>query len=358
MRRKFSLLLIVMLSMFLIVTPALAKGGNSGGGNGGGNSGGNISGGSHASSQASSIEKSDNAKTEITKGNSDKSKNAEKVKNKFENSEKTSNAKLDSNVNPKAAGQNNKQGSVKQSKSKVLEGMSEKQINTVKEKLTQKRTQVQKKTFKDTSMHWAQKNIARVQSLGLISGYQDGSFQPESPVTCAEAMVMAVNLAETLGTDQLIQEDINTEAPAEQDTTPVENTTGEVVSGDPTNTDVPKWAESKAKVASQLRIVNMNRFHSTVQASRAQTAVMLAKALNLDPVDTTEVSFSDSVLISSEDLGYILALKEAGIIFGSPDGKFNPNKNVTRAEIAAMLDRTIDTVEGGEEASEESTESE
>ncbi len=120
--------------------------------------------------------------------------------------------------------------------------------------------------------------------------------------------------------------------------------------------DVPKWANQQAQEASKLKIVNMNRFHSSVQASRAQAAVMLAKALNLEPQDTSKYSFSDSILISSEDLGYILALREAGIVFGGSNGKFNPNSSITRAEIASMLAKAVESVEDEEDGTTADTE--
>ncbi len=72
-----------------------------------------------------------------------------------------------------------------------------------------------------------------------------------------------------------------------------------------------------------------------MQASRAQTAVILAKALNLEPVVTDTIPFNDGILISHEDLGYIIALYQEGILSGTPDGRFNPpHQAITRAELA------------------------
>ena len=98
-----------------------------------------------------------------------------------------------------------------------------------------------------------------------------------------------------------------------------------------------------------MKLININRFHSEVQANRAQVAVMLAKALELEPVEVDEKAFTDSLKISPEDIGYILALKEAGVIKGNPDGKFNPNSAITRAEMAAMLAKVVENIEDEEE---------
>lgn len=199
------------------------------------------------------------------------------------------------------------------------------------------------KQFKDTQGHWASKSIEKVQQLGLIQGY-DGNFNPEAAVTQAEAMVMAVNL-----TDLITTESDGTEPSSESEQT-VSTTTDETTAGDEvTNeeepvSDVPAWARNQARKASLAGIININRFHSEVQATRAQAAVMLAKALNLETVEVDQNAFTDSILISPEDMGYILALKEAGVISGT-SGKFNPNSSITRAEMATMLAKVVENVE-------------
>lgn len=223
-----------------------------------------------------------------------------------------------------------------------LTNMSSEQKEKVRSRLKEHEKKAVKRQFSDAGQHWAKTKIERVQTLGLISGYEDGTFKPDDPVTMTEAMVMAVNLAENLD----VEGETSGEGTSGEGTTQ-EGTVGEVTEEEGVP-EIPGWAKEKAKKAAVLKIINVNRFHSQVQATRAQAAVMLAKALGLQPVAITGVAFSDAVLISPEDIGYILALKEAGIVKGTPDGKFNPNSSVTRAEIAAMLANMADTVENGE----------
>ena len=71
---------------------------------------------------------------------------------------------------------------------------------------------------------------------------------------------------------------------------------------------VPGWAMGAVEKASQKGILNMNRFHSHVQAERAQVAVWVAKTMGLEPVDSEELPFTDSNLLSTEDAGYLMAL--------------------------------------------------
>lgn len=44
--------------------------------------------------------------------------------------------------------------------------------------------------FTDTTEHWAKGYIHTLETLGIISGYKDGSFRPDAQVTRAEAVVM------------------------------------------------------------------------------------------------------------------------------------------------------------------------
>lgn len=242
----------------------------------------------------------------------------------------------------------------------------EQKAQEIKAKLTALKAATEEKNFSDTNDHWAKRSVERLQSLGLIKGYEDGSFKPDAPVTAVEAMVLAVSLSEVIAPETDGEEtdpDIDSEDNDLDEETADEDVDEDIdeEDGDEDGGQVPGWAEKKAQQAELKGIINMNRFHSEVQASRAQAAVMLAKAMELEPIDTSQFTFSDSILISAEDLGYIMALREAGVVFGSPDGKFNPNSSITRAEIAAMMDRILENAEeeaGDEEVTDPGTEGE
>lgn len=176
-----------------------------------------------------------------------------------------------------------------------------------------------KTRFKDTENHWAKGAIDLLSETGLLNGYTDGTFRPNQSITQAESIAILMRLTND-DTDQQIDENNDTND----------------------QSDVPTWAKSYCNKAAQKGIINWNRFHSAVQANRAQTAVWIAKALGLEPVDTSDMPYSDGMLISKEDVGYILALYKAGFMIGSADGKFNPNCCITRAEMAAILERILE----------------
>ncbi|MDQ6422852.1 S-layer homology domain-containing protein [Paenibacillus sp. LHD-117] len=43
--------------------------------------------------------------------------------------------------------------------------------------------------FRDISGHWAVANIQQAVSIGIVSGYPDGTFKPDKTVTRAEFVV-------------------------------------------------------------------------------------------------------------------------------------------------------------------------
>jgi len=224
-----------------------------------------------------------------------------------------------------------KQTDVKKSNNRILKVAPERQAK-VKQALQQDTTQANSE-YTDTKSHWGSQSIKKAKALGLVKGYEDGTYRPEAPLSALEATVIAVRLAETLGTDETV--------------TDTDEATEDEIS------TVPEWSKQSVKKANALKIINVNRFHSEVQATRAQAAIMLAKALKLEPISTEELPFPDVATLTAEEIGYLLALQEAGIIQGSPDGKFNPNSSLTRAEIATMLANIADEVE--EEDEEETT---
>ncbi|MFJ7952294.1 NlpC/P60 family protein [Lysinibacillus sp. NPDC096418] len=73
----------------------------------------------------------------------------------------------------------------------------------------------------------------------------------------------------------------------------------------------------------------------SVYASRAEVAVQIAKALNLD-TSNKETGFID-VKPTYEHAGAIAAVAKLGIFQGDANGKFNPSSPITRAHIAKVL---------------------
>lgn len=199
--------------------------------------------------------------------------------------------------------------------------------------------------FADIQNHWARSSIEKLAAINLFNGYEDGTFRPDEPVTGAEAVALVMRLAvesepEESGEEELTEESAGNEeidSAAGDDTG--EETDEEIPEGE--LDEVPAWSREAVREAARRGIINLNRFHSRVQAERARVAVWVAKALGLQPVDTAEIPFKDAYLIAPEDVGYIMALYKEGLIAGTPGGKFNPNSAITRAELAAIMERLL-----------------
>jgi chitodextrinase len=176
--------------------------------------------------------------------------------------------------------------------------------------------------FRDMKGHWCDGAVQKIKSQGIIEGYSDGTFQPDKAITEAELAVILSRLLDKLGTD--------TEY-SDSDT------------DDEDLSDVPSWARDSVKFGMNHNYFGHGRFHSQVQCNRLYAMVAIAKALDLDPVtDFEDNPFTDWGLMSKEDYGYILALYEEGYISGYPDGNFNPNNLITRAQIAKILEKLLE----------------
>lgn len=71
--------------------------------------------------------------------------------------------------------------------------------------------------------------------------------------------------------------------------------------------------------------------------NRAEVAVMLAKALNIKPVDKLFSGYLDPLPDWARN--YIIAISEQGIMHGYPGFLFKPKNNITREEFACVLVR-------------------
>ncbi|WP_063847540.1 glycosyl hydrolase family 8 [Bacillus sp. FJAT-28004] len=110
-------------------------------------------------------------------------------------------------------------------------------------------------TFSDTSAisEWAVKAVSQAVELGIVSGYEDGSFQPNAPISRAEMAVMIAN-------------GMNIEADAT------------AIPGFADDNEIPGWAKKAVESAKKNGIVqgrSGNLFVPNAIASRAEAVTML-----------------------------------------------------------------------------------
>ncbi|MNL58836.1 hypothetical protein D3C87_1825100 [compost metagenome] len=71
--------------------------------------------------------------------------------------------------------------------------------------------------------------------------------------------------------------------------------------------------------------------------SRAEVAVVLAKALNVELTDGVAAGFADSAVIPGWAAGAIEALRARGLVEGRQNGEYAPLAPVTRGEAVTIL---------------------
>lgn len=170
----------------------------------------------------------------------------------------------------------------------------------------------EKLPFNDIKGHWAQDDILLLNELGLVSGFQDGSYGVNKKISRAEvAAIMARHM--------------------------------ELPNATPTFKDVPKslWAANQIGAVAEANVMNGfvdNTFKPTKIITRAEIASLLVRAYELE--GTATENFKD---VPKKHWAYepISTLVEYGLVSGFSDHTFRPENQLTRAEFAAFLARVI-----------------
>ena len=114
---------------------------------------------------------------------------------------------------------------------------------------------------------------------------------------------------------------------------------------------VGHWAEPYINALAGRGLVSgvaPNRFAPDVSITRAELAVLLAKAQGWYPLEkatqdkTTVVGSSFRDFIPAWAKGAVFALSERGVVAGYPDGTFRADRPVTRAELAVLLNKILE----------------
>lgn len=231
---------------------------------------------------------------------------------------------------------------------------------------------------------WALEAIAKMRGLGIITGYDGNLFLPNSAVKQAEALAMIVR---ALGMEDEAQalakefggtyatfnddgdnhdgdfennddgDDFNFDFGSLEDGDDVQKMLEELgkrlearskkVNGRylpyvPSNT---QWALGYILLAVDQGWVKISEVDPNAPASRAWVSMVMVRALGeeeaaQDKMDTV-LPYKDMRSIPESMVGYVAVAVELGLFEGYPDGKFQPNKPVTRAEMATIIDRHL-----------------
>ena len=179
----------------------------------------------------------------------------------------------------------------------------------------------QARAFSDTSGHWAQADIDKAQSYGLMEGYPDGRFGIGVEITRAEFVTILCRMFDW--------EMISPTSPSY-----IDCGTGE-------------WYYSAVETARAHDVMDgAGAFRPLDYISREEMAVMLVRALGYDTLAQDLSSLSLPFTDVKNNVGYIAIAYDIGMIKGvaGPGGqlKFLPTHSATREEAAAMLVRVYE----------------
>lgn len=173
--------------------------------------------------------------------------------------------------------------------------------------------------FNDIGSHWARTFIERLADMGIISGFPDGSFKPDATLTRAQHAAMLMKAFEL---------------------TPIREATG---FSDVATDFWGKEAIEKANRAGFLSGYPDKTFRPNQNLTRSQGIVSLVNGLKLTGGTPANLSvYTDRVQIPSFATNAMITATELNMVVNYPKKEvFNPLKDVTRAEIAAIFYQTL-----------------
>lgn len=174
-------------------------------------------------------------------------------------------------------------------------------------------------SFNDIKGHWAESNIKQAVSSGIVTGYPNGNFKPDSTVSRAEFAVMLMNSLQRAGDGAAL------------------TFTDEAKIGD--------WAKKAIAQAVQLGIItgyDDGTFRPDATITRSEMAVMVARTLKLSIDENAVTGFADDKTIPSWAKGAVAAVEKIGLMVGSGANKFNSDAKTNRAEAVTVLMRMLE----------------
>jgi subtilisin family serine protease len=174
--------------------------------------------------------------------------------------------------------------------------------------------------FADLKGHWAEREINTLAERGLLSGYPNGNFLPNQPVSRAELTVMLM---------RYLQEPTTSSIP---------------MSPNPFVDPLPLWAEKEILRAWQAKIITGypdGCFYPERLITRLEAAAILAQTKNRSAInlEAKDLSYLDKNKIPSWALTQVCFVTQTGLLKGFPNGYFVPLANLTRAQAAVIIFR-------------------
>ena len=171
---------------------------------------------------------------------------------------------------------------------------------------------------------WAAPAINELLTRGILAGFPDGSLRPERPVTAAEFLKLLLSARGI--------------APA----------AGDAVPGVPAT----HWARGWVEAAAAHGLLDADQradFLPDAALSRQEAAEFVARLEGWGATPPVAGGrYADHARIAPSALRAVYALEVHGVMVGLPDGTFAPDRTVTRAQAATLLQRLLALAPGGQ----------
>ena len=181
--------------------------------------------------------------------------------------------------------------------------------------------------FRDLSSHWAKENIEKLYSLGIFDD-QSNFFSPNTPMMRYD---FAVAIGKAL--------DLRVEVLETKKNSPVLKTIFKDVKRTTDGYEYLMTTYDKGVING----TTATTFEPRGVLTRQQAATIIVRALGLEgkaPDPGFATDFKDDNKIQNYARDSVYVANELGIMIGS-DGYFNPNRTLTRAESAAIIERFL-----------------
>ncbi len=175
--------------------------------------------------------------------------------------------------------------------------------------------------LKDIDGHWAYEAIDALYEKKIVSGDENGYYNPESSVTRAEFAKLVTN---SLNLD-----------------------TSEIYTGCFSDVSSSDWYAPYIQACFDAGIINGyddGTFKPNATITREEMAKILCTAANhkgILPEESNSTDFADRGKISAWALEYVNNATDLELVVGDTYGNFNPQNSVTRAEAATVIFRFI-----------------
>lgn len=187
-----------------------------------------------------------------------------------------------------------------------------------------------------TKYSWAYEQIEEMAAKKIIAGFEDSTFRPENSVTRVDSLLLVSRIAGA--SEGSLSEFVDAAYESNYaDVNVLGYTAYERNLAYLLYKGIYTPAELRNFIGNKLGSTPLKRYEAAIIITKIAGGEATAKA-NTMPV----LSYEDSSSIPATAKSYVEFCETTGLMQGMEDNKFNPNFEVTRAQMAVMLHRAME----------------